>query len=71
MVMIGAWLSGRFVARGIDRVTRRALAIDPAAPQASISLDEVPIEIKPLVKALNRAFDEINTYIKMQRRFLR
>ena len=69
MVMIGAWLSGRFVARGIDRVTRRALAIDPAV-QGSISLDEVPIELKPLVEALNRAFDEINTYIKMQRRFL-
>lgn len=70
MVMIGAWLSGRFVARGIDRVTRRALAIDPSAPQGSIALDEVPIELKPLVEALNRAFDEINAYIKMQRRFL-
>ena len=63
-------LSGRFVARGIERVTRRALAIDPAAPQGSISLDEVPIELKPLVEALNRAFDEIDAYIKMQRRFL-
>jgi signal transduction histidine kinase len=51
-------------------VTRRALAIDPAAPQGSISLDEVPVELKPLVEALNRAFDEINAYIKMQRRFL-
>ncbi|CCE04558.1 Sensor protein [Bradyrhizobium sp. STM 3843] len=70
MVLIGAWLSGRFVGRGIDRVTRRALAIDPSAPQGSISLDEVPIELKPLVEALNRAFDEINAYIKMQRRFL-
>jgi signal transduction histidine kinase len=70
MVLIGAWLSGRFVARGIDRVTRRALAIDPSAPKGSISLDEVPVELKPLVEALNRAFDEINTYIKMQRRFL-
>ncbi|WP_315759655.1 MULTISPECIES: HAMP domain-containing sensor histidine kinase [unclassified Bradyrhizobium] len=70
MVMIGAWLSGRFVGRGIDRVTRRALAIDPSAPQGSIALDEVPIELKPLVEALNRAFDEINAYIKMQRRFL-
>lgn len=70
MVTIGAILSGRFVARGIERVTRRALAIDPAAPQGSISLDEVPVELKPLVEALNRAFDEINAYIKMQRRFL-
>jgi signal transduction histidine kinase len=70
MVTIGAVLSGRFVARGIARVTRRALAIDPAAPQGSISLDEVPVELKPLVEALNRAFDEINAYIMMQRRFL-
>jgi len=70
IVTIGAILSGRFVARGIERVTRRALAIDPAAPQGSISLDEVPVELKPLVEALNRAFDEINAYIKMQRRFL-
>jgi signal transduction histidine kinase len=70
MVTIGAWLSGRFVARGIERVTRRALAIDPAAPQGSISLKEVPDELKPLVEALNRAFNEINAYINMQRRFL-
>jgi len=69
-VAIGAVLSGRFVARGIERVTRRALAIDPASPQGSISLDEVPVELKPLVEALNRAFDEINAYIQMQRRFL-
>jgi signal transduction histidine kinase len=70
IVTIGALLSGRFVARGIERVTRRALAIDPAAPQGSIALDEVPVELKPLVEALNRAFDEISAYIKMQRRFL-
>jgi signal transduction histidine kinase len=70
MVTIGAWLSGRFVARGIERVTRLALAIDPAAPQGSISLKEVPHELKPLVEALNRAFNEINAYINMQRRFL-
>ena len=69
-VTIGALLSGRFVARGIERVTRRALAIDPAAPQGSISLKEVPHELKPLVEALNRAFGEIDAYIKMQRRFL-
>jgi signal transduction histidine kinase len=69
-VAIGAVLSGRFMARGIERVTKRALAIDPASPQASISLDEVPIELKPLVEALNRAFEEINVYIQMQRRFI-
>jgi signal transduction histidine kinase len=69
-VVAGAFLSARFVTRSIERVTRLALAIDPRAPQASISLDEVPVELKPLASALNRAFHEINTYIQRQRRFL-
>src|SRR5882757_8053110 len=69
-VAAGAFLSARFVARSIERVTRLALAIEPRAPQTSISLDEVPVELKPLVNALNRAFHEINAYIQRQRRFL-
>jgi signal transduction histidine kinase len=69
-VAAGAFLSARFVARSIERVTRLALAIEPTAPQASISLDEVPVELKPLARALNRAFHEINVYIQGQRRFL-
>jgi signal transduction histidine kinase len=69
-VGIGTFLSARFVARSIERVTGLALAINPTAPQGSISLDEVPKELKPLVKALNRAFDEIDAYLQMQRRFL-
>jgi signal transduction histidine kinase len=69
-VAAGAFLSARVVARSIERVTRLALAIEPTAPQGSISLDEVPVELKPLVTALNRAFDEIDAYIQKQRRFL-
>ena len=69
-VAAGAFLSARFVARSIERVTKLALAIEPTAPQASISLDEVPVELKPLARALNRAFQEIDAYIQRQRRFL-
>ena len=69
-VAAGAFLSARFVNRSIERVTRLALAIEPRTPQGSISLDEVPVELKPLVSALNRAFSEINAYIQRQRRFL-
>jgi len=69
-VAIGSALAARFVSRGIERVARRALAIDPSAPQGLISLSEVPTELKPLVEALNRAFGEIDAYIRMQRRFL-
>jgi signal transduction histidine kinase len=70
IVAAGAFLSARFVARSIERVTRLALAIEPTAPQASIPLDKVPVELKPLASALNRAFHEIDAYIQMQRRFL-
>jgi signal transduction histidine kinase len=69
-VAAGAFLSARFVARSIERVTKLALAIEPTAPQASISLHEVPVELKPLARALNRAFQEIDAYIQRQRRFL-
>ena len=69
-VVAGAFLSARFVTRSIERVTRLAIAIDPRAPQAAISLEEVPIELKPLASALNRAFHEIDAYIQRQRRFL-
>lgn len=69
-VAIGALLAARFVGRSMERVTRLALSIDPAAPQGSIPLEEVPIELKPLAAALNSAFGEIDAYIKMQRRFL-
>jgi len=69
-VAVGVLLSTRFVSRSIARVTKLALAIDPTAPQGSIALDEVPVELKPLAQALNRALDEIDAYIRMQRRFL-
>lgn len=69
-VVIGALLAARFVGRSMERVTKLALSIDPAAPQGSIPLDEIPVELKPLAAALNRAFGEIDAYIKMQRRFL-
>jgi signal transduction histidine kinase len=69
-VAAGTFLSARFVGRSIERVTKLALAIEPTAPQASISLDQVPIELKPLASALNRAFHEIDAYIQGQRRFL-
>ncbi len=70
IVALGTFLSARFVARSIERVTRLALAIEPTAPQASIPLAEVPIELQPLVSALNGAFGEIDAYIQSQRRFL-
>ncbi len=70
IVAAGAFLSAQFVSSSIARVTRLALSIEPTAPQASIPLDDVPLELKQLVSALNRAFGEIDAYVQRQRRFL-
>ncbi|ETR79224.1 histidine kinase [Afipia sp. P52-10] len=70
IVAIGVFLAGRFVKRSIARVTKMAIAIDPAAPQGSIPLADVPLELQSLVKSLNGAFDEIATFLERERRFL-
>ena len=70
IVVVGVYLAGRFVRVAIARVTKMALAIDPAAPQGSIPLHETPLELQPLVTSLNGAFDEIASFIERERRFL-
>lgn len=70
IVATGVFFAGRFVGYSIERVTKMAVAIDPAAPQGSIPLDDIPAELRILVKSLNGAFDEIATFIERQRRFL-
>jgi signal transduction histidine kinase len=62
--------SARFVSRSIKRVTKFAMEIDPSAPGVSASLEEVPVELKPLVTALINALNEIDAYVQAQRRFL-
>jgi signal transduction histidine kinase len=70
IVAAGVLLAARFVAHSISRVTSMALAIDPAAPQGSIPLSQVPRELRVLVQSLNGAFDEIAMFMERQRRFL-
>jgi signal transduction histidine kinase len=70
IVAAGVFLAARFVRHSISRVTGRALTIEPTAPQGSIPLGEVPVELRVLVQPLNGAFDEIATFIERQRRFL-
>lgn len=70
VVAAGVFFAGRFVRLSIARVTRMAVAIDPAAPQGSIPLDQVPAELKTLVASLNGAFDQIAAFMDRQRRFI-
>jgi signal transduction histidine kinase len=70
VVLAGILFSARFVSNSIKRVTKFAMEIDPAAPGVPASLEEVPVELKPLVTALINALDEIDAYVQAQRRFL-
>jgi signal transduction histidine kinase len=70
LVAVGTLVSASFVSRSLKRVTELALSIDPRAPNSSIALDTVPIELVALISALNRCFDEINAFILRQRRFI-
>jgi signal transduction histidine kinase len=70
LVLTGILFSARFVSNSIARVTKFAMEIEPSAPGAPASLEEVPIELKPLVAALSNALNEIDSYVQSQRRFL-
>jgi signal transduction histidine kinase len=70
VALAGIFFSARFVSNSIERVTKFAMEIEPSAPGAPASLEEVPVELKPLVAALINALNEIDAYVRAQRRFL-
>jgi signal transduction histidine kinase len=70
VVLAGILFSARFISNSIERVTKFAMAIDPSSPGAPASLEEVPVELKPLVTALINALNAIDAYVQAQRRFL-
>ena len=70
VVAFGVLLTARYVRASLARVTELAKSVSPSAPQGTISLSDVPVELKELVSSLNVAFDEIASFIVQQRRFL-
>ena len=48
----------------------QASEISPRNPETRLSLDGMPVEIAPLIRAVNEALDRLNTALESQRRFV-
>jgi two-component system sensor histidine kinase TctE len=62
------WLIGGWSLRPLARASREAMAIGSANPSGRISLDGLPHEIQPLVKAVNGALERLERAYAAQRR---
>lgn len=68
-LLVTPWIVRRSLA-GIHRIAREAEAIDAHARGRSLSEDEVPREVAPLVGAFNAALRRLDEDHERQRRFL-
>lgn len=57
--------------RGVRRVTKEASALDISTPDAHLTEDSVPREIRPLVSAFNAAMERLSKAYHARDRFLR
>ncbi len=63
------WLIGKWSLRPLARASREAAAIGPANPSGRVSNDELPLEIRPLIDAINDALERLDHAYAAQRRF--
>jgi signal transduction histidine kinase len=68
-VLVTPWIVRRSLA-GVHRIAREAEAIDAHTRGRSLSEDEAPREVAPLVSAFNAALRRLDEDQKRQRRFL-
>ena len=61
------WLIGWWSLRPLARASREAAAIGPANPAGRLYTDELPREIRPLVKAVNGALERLDQAHAAQR----
>lgn len=65
---IGAW-SIRASLRPVSAISQRASKIDPRSTDVRLPLEKLPLELVPLVQAINSAFDRLQEGFAVQRRF--
>jgi len=65
---LGAWWAVR---RGVAPLRRLGMTLDRREPQAlePVALPDAPLEVAPVVAALNRLFERIRTLLESERRF--
>ena len=62
------WLIGEWSLRPLARASREAAAIGPANPSGRLSTDKLPLEIRPLIDAINNALERLDHAYAAQRR---
>ena len=64
------WLIGGWSLRPLARASRQAAAIGPANPTGRLYTNELPREIRPLVKAVNGALERLDQAYAAQRQLV-
>jgi signal transduction histidine kinase len=63
------WLIEEWSLRPLGRASREAAAIGATNPSGRLSTDELPLEIRPLIDAINNALERLDQAYAAQRRF--
>ncbi|HWF65382.1 MAG TPA: ATP-binding protein, partial [Rhizomicrobium sp.] len=66
--LIGVWTI-RTGLRRVAAISRRAAQIDPRSTDVRLPVEGLPSELRPLVQAVNSAFDRLQEGFAVQRRF--
>jgi signal transduction histidine kinase len=68
-VLIAAILAARRSLQPLREALVQAAAVSPGAPERRLSSKGLPIELQPLIEAVNRAFDRLESGYQGQRNF--
>jgi len=69
VILAAAQIATRSVVASLDVVSRQAHVVGPIEIDRRLSADEVPTEIRPLILAVNGAFDRLEQGLQAQRDF--
>jgi len=67
--LLATWNTVRRALRPLQRASTEAAAISMDCPESRVSTDHLPIEILPLVTAVNKAIGRLQAALAQQRRF--
>ena len=69
LILTAAWLSTRGTVASLEELSQQANRIGPQDTDKRLSQQNVPTEIRPLIQAVNSAFDRLEQGLNAQRDF--